>query len=190
MHSQFTVVFDACVLYPATLRNILLQLATTGLFRARWSDSIHEEWTRNLAQNRQDISLKKLEHLRDLINKAVPDCLVTGFEPLIENLELPDTNDRHVLAAAIRCHAAIIVTANLRDFPDNLLKPFGVRAQHPDDFIASLIDLNESVVCQAVHAMRHRLIKPRQTTSELLHLLQSQGLTTTAAKLRPFSELL
>ncbi|MEE9393130.1 MAG: PIN domain-containing protein [Planctomycetota bacterium] len=190
MHSHFTVVFDACVLYPATLRNLLLQLATSGLFRARWTEEIHSEWIRNLLIDRPDIDPRKLQRLRILIDRAVPDCLVTGFEPLIGGLSLPDGNDRHVLAAAIRCQAAIIVTANLRDFPDRALVPLGVRAQHPDDFIAALIDLDAETVCQGAKIMRHRLKNPPYTANEFLDLLRRHTLSKSAVKLQRFSELL
>ena len=98
---RFVVVYDACVLYPAPLRDFLVRLATTGLFAARWSDQIHAEWIRSVKAKRQDIDKIQLERTRDLMNQAVPDCLVTGHEQLIPALKLPDPDDRHVLAAAI-----------------------------------------------------------------------------------------
>ena len=88
MHSTFTVVFDACVLYPALLRNVLLQLATTGLFRARWTEAIHDEWTRSLLRDKPDIAPERLAQLRHTINRAVLDCIVTGYEPLTAGLSL------------------------------------------------------------------------------------------------------
>ena len=86
--------------------------------------------------------------------EAVPDSLVTGYEPAIDGLELPDPDDRHVLAAALRANAEIIVTANLKDFPQTTLKPYKVIAQHPDDFILDLIDLKPPLVLKVkVHAV-------------------------------------
>ena len=114
---RYTVIFDACVLYPAPLRDILLRLATTGLFTAKWTDQIHDEWIRNAVKKRPELK-DKLPRTRELMNRAVPDSLVTGYEFLIESLELPDSNDRHVLAAAIRSGAQAIVTFNLKDFPE------------------------------------------------------------------------
>ena len=140
--ATFTVIYDANVLYPAPLRSVLMFLAQTELFRARWTWAIHEEWIRNLLLKRPDLSREKLVVLRDLMNEAIPDSLVTGYEPAIEGLVLPDPDDRHVLAAALRANAEIIVTANLKDFPPEDLKPYHVIAQHPDDFIVDLIDLN------------------------------------------------
>ena len=112
MHGTITAVLDACVLYPALLRNILIQLATTELFRARWSETIHDEWSRSLLADKPDIALEAIARLRRLMNEAVPDGLVTGHEALIEKLSLPDPSDRHVLAAAIRARASVIVTLN------------------------------------------------------------------------------
>jgi hypothetical protein len=190
MHSHFTVVFDACVLYPATLRNLLIQLATTSLFRARWTDDIREEWTRALRRDKPDITVEQATRLNVLMERAVPDCLVTGYEPLIAGLSLPDADDRHVLAAAIRCHAAVIVTTNTRDFPSASLVPFGVTPQHPDEFITHLLDLDAGAVCNALRMVRARLRKPPRSVEELLDLLQRQGLPETVSVLQGFGDLL
>jgi len=94
--SNFIALFDACVLYPAPLRDLLMHLAVTDLFRARWSNEIHEEWIRNLLKNRPSITLEKLERTRSLMNNSAGDCLVEGYESLIPGLTLPDPDDRHV----------------------------------------------------------------------------------------------
>ena len=90
MSSNIAVVYDACVLYPAPLRDLLVQLATTRIFRAKWTNLIHDEWTRNLLIKRPDLNAEKLARLRILMNDNVPDSLVTDFEHLIPSLELPD----------------------------------------------------------------------------------------------------
>lgn len=133
-HSPFTVIYDACVLYPAPLRDLLMQLALTGAYRARWSEQIHDEWTRNVLKNRPDLTSAQLDRTVELMNRAVPDCLVKDYEPLVKGLDLPDEDDRHVLAAAIKCGASVIVTYNLRDFPAEILKCFEIEALHPDVF--------------------------------------------------------
>lgn len=97
---------------------------------ARWTLDIHEEWIRNLLLKRPDLSRDKLEGLRDMMIEVIPDSLVTGYEPAIDGLQLPDPDDRHVLAAALRANAETIVTANLKDFPAESLKPYNVVAQH------------------------------------------------------------
>src|SRR5690606_4809792 len=97
---------------------------------------IHEEWKRNLLLNRSDLSREQLDRTSSAMDRAVPDALVTGHESLCSSLNLPDPDDRHVLAAAIKCGASVIVTFNLKDFPSDVLEPFEVEAMHPDDFIA------------------------------------------------------
>lgn len=113
MASNFTVVYDACVLYPAPLRDLLMQLALSDLFRARWTEQIHAEWIRNVLKNRPDLTLEKLTRTKELMNSNVRDCLVTNYEYLIPSLQLPDIDDRHILAAAIAGGAEASVTFNL-----------------------------------------------------------------------------
>ena len=97
--AAFIVFYDANVLYPAELRNLLMHLALIGVFRAKWSADVHEEWIRNLLMDRPDLTRAKLERTRQLMDKAAPDALVRGYEHLIAGLALPDPNDRHVLVA-------------------------------------------------------------------------------------------
>ena len=124
----FVVVYDASVFYPDALRDPHIRVAGTGLFQAKWTRQIVAEAMAALARNRPDIPAARLERLGDLINDSVPDCLITGYEPLIENLKLPDADDRHVLAAAIKAGAQVIVTANLRDFPTKRPGAVGYRS--------------------------------------------------------------
>jgi hypothetical protein len=135
--ADLTALYDACVLYPASLRDLLMWLARSGLFRARWTDAIHDEWIRNLLNDRSDLTAAQLERTRELMNAAVRDCLVTGYGHLIETLTLPDPDDRHVLAAAIQGGASVIVTFNLTDFPAETLQPYGIEAQHTGPYGAS-----------------------------------------------------
>ena len=132
--------FDANVLYPAPLRNLLMRLALRDLFRAKWSQSVHDEWIEAALRDRPKLDRKKLERTRALMDAHVRDCLVEGYEELIASIVLPDPGDRHVLAAAIRGGAEVIVTMNLKDFPAKTLAPYGIEAQHPDTFIMYLIE--------------------------------------------------
>lgn len=188
--SQFTVVYDACVLYPAALRSFLMYLAVTDLYHAWWSNDIYEEWMRNVVKDRADIPREQVERIRDLMNLHVRDCLVTGYEPLIGGLTLPDPNDRHVLAAAIRCGADTIVTFNLKNFPEESLKPYGIEAQHPDEFLNCQLDLAANVVCSAAKKQRNSLKNPPMNVEEYLASLERQGLAQTVSALREFSELI
>ena len=135
--SNFAALFDACVLYSAPLSDFVMQLVQTGLFRAKWTDKIHQEWIDNLLENRPDLARSKLERRRDLMNKHAEGSLVTDYEDLIPSLQLPDSEDRHVLAAAIRGRADVIVTNNLKHFPRDTLAKFGIEAQHPDQFFTT-----------------------------------------------------
>lgn len=118
------------------------------------------------------------------MSEAVRDCLVTGYEELIDSLTLPDPDDRHVLAAAIRARAEVIVTCNLTDFPTETLARFDIEALHPDDFLPFLLDAAPAVVCTAVKRQREGLRNPPKTAEELLSTLESQGLTQAVARLR------
>jgi hypothetical protein len=112
-----TALYDACVLYPAAIRDVLMHLALADIYRARWTNAIHEEWIRSVLKNRPDLTRAQLERPRDLMNAHARDALVQGFEDLIPSLSLPDPDDRHVLAAAIRGRVDAIVTYNTKDFP-------------------------------------------------------------------------
>lgn len=188
--STFTAVFDACVLYPAPLRDFLMWLALSGRFRARWTALIHEEWTRNLLRNRPDLDAGQLRRTVDLMNTAIPDALVTGYEDLIDSLTLPDPDDRHVVAAAIRCNASVIVSFNERDFPAERLATFGVEVQHPDEFIDNLFDLDPAAVVAAARKQRQTLRSPPVGTERYLEILLKQGLTRTIKDLSRFRSVL
>lgn len=136
----FTVVYDACVLYPAPLRDLLIGIAGTGIVRARWSDQILDECFRNVALNRPDIPAERLDRTRALMNTAVPDCLVSDYHALVGALSLPDEDDRHVLAAAIRCGAQAIITFNLKDFPLEVLTKQVERLKNPPQSLADVLD--------------------------------------------------
>lgn len=173
--ASFTVLFDACVLYPAPLRDLLLHLACSGLFRARWTNEIHDEWIRNLLKNRPDLQRHQLQRTRELMDKAVPDCLVTGHMKLVDGLVLPDPDDRHVLAAAICGHAEVIVTFNETDFPQDTLEDLGLETQHPDEFITHLINLDWGAVCRALKNQREMLKKLHRNLAAINHNRMNQA---------------
>ncbi len=183
-------VYDANILYPAPLRDLLIRLAQAGLVHAHWTEQIHDEWVRNVLKDNPQLLPERLARTRTLMNEAVRDCLVTGYEDLIASLTLPDPDDRHVLAAAIRAGAEVIVTCNLTDFPAAALARFDIEARHPDDFLVDLLDLAPGAVCTAVKRQREGLRNPPKTAPELLAALEGNGLPQTVARLRPFIDLL
>ena len=189
-HSPYTAVYDANVLYPAPLRDFLMRLALTGAYRARWSAQIHDEWKRNLLLNRKDLTAEQLDRTSALMDKAIPDALITDYESIVGGLELPDVDDRHVLAVAIKCNASAIVTFNLKDFPKAALEPWGIEALHPDDFIADLWDLDKAAVLEAAQRQRASLKNPPHSVREYLDKLLQQKLPETVKLLSDFEFLL
>lgn len=185
----FIALLDACVLYPAPLRDLLLRLAATDAFRVRWSEQINAEWFDALTGRRPELA-GPLRRTLENMEAAFPDALVTGHEALIDRLELPDPDDRHVLAAAIVGRVDVIVTCNLRDFPAATLAPFGVEVQHPDTFIRHALDLHQAVMLDAVRRHRASHRRPPFDPAEYLDVLARQGLAETVAFLRPFAGLI
>lgn len=184
IHSpKFTVVIDACVLYPAPIRDILLSMASEGLLKPKWSSIIHDEWTRNLLINRPDLEKEQLNRTIHAMNQAFPDSNVENFEELIPSLNLPDKNDRHVLACAIKCKADLITTINLKDFPAEKITKYDIEVQHPDELICNLIDLDEKLACNAFEKMVNRLKNPPKTKSEVVMTLIRCDLTKSAKRL-------
>lgn len=185
---KYTVVLDANVLYPAPLRDLLMRLAVTDIFAARWSNRIHDEWIRNLLKNRADLTREQLERTKSLMNKSVRNCLVEDYERFEETLTLPDKNDHHVLAAAIKCNAQAIVTFNLKDFPSGELSKYDVEAISPDEFIQNQLDLNFSLVCRVVKRHRESLRNPPKSIAQYLDTLENCGLVISTDILRSFAE--
>lgn len=186
-HSSFTAVYDANVLYPAPLRDFLMHLALTGVYRARWSAQIHDEWKRNLLAKREDLTREQVDRTSAFMDKAVPDALVTDYESLVGGLDLPDVDDRHVLAAAIKCNASVIVTFNLKDFPEKILRDFDIQALHPDEFIADIWDIDQAAVLQAAQRQRASLKNPPHTVQEYLDRMLQQQLPESVKLLTEFA---
>lgn len=141
---------------------------------------------RNVLKNRPDLKREQLERTRDMMNAHVRDCLVTGYEPYIETISLPDPDDRHVVAAAIKSGASLIVTFNVKDFPADVLAPLDMEAQHPDEFMAHQIDLHVAKIIEAAANHRRSLQNPPKTAGEYLDTLLQQGLVETVKELRKF----
>lgn len=179
----FAVVYDACVLYPSVTRDLLIRVGIEGLVRAHWSERILDEVFRNLKANRPDLDPANLDRTRSLMAQALPDAWVTGHEPLIQALTLPDPDDRHVLAAAIRTGAQVIVTDNIRDFPSAPLAPFGIEARTADDFLADQIHISAETMRAIVRDVAASWTD-RPNGNVVLDRMESAGLLQAAALLR------
>jgi predicted nucleic acid-binding protein len=188
--SQYTVVLDACVLYPAPVRDVLMNLAVRGAFHARWTARIHDEWTRNLLAKRTDLDPAKLALTVELMNGAIEDAVIENYEFLIETLELPDPDDRHVLAAAIIGHADAIVTYNLKDFPAEVVGRHDIEVLHPDDFLVFQYEFNNIEFVKIIKEIRAGLKSPPVAATELIETYKGNSLYRTADLLTKAIELI
>jgi len=193
--NRFTAVIDACVLCSPLKRNLILSLAEAELFRVRWSDEIMIETEKAieiiLSKKDCDDAADRATQARQAMNEAFAEATVTDYDHLGDGLgNLPDDGDRHVIAAAIKSKAEVIVTENLRDFPKRLLAEYGIEAKSSDEFIADAIDLSPSLAIAAIKRMRLRLQRPDKTPEVLLLDLEKTGLTLSADQLRDSVQLI
>ncbi len=187
--NPFLVVLDANVLFPFRIRDVLFTFAQEGLFQAYLTDDIMDEWTRNLIGLKPHLATS-VRQQETAIRAAFDDCFVTGYRQLVPGLDLPDPDDRHVLAAAIQCSDQVIVTENHRDFPPKVLNKYGIETLGADDFLANTYDLFPSGGTRALRKVRIRYTKPPMTQSELLFDLTKSGLSKLAAAARAHIEYL
>ena len=177
---EVVAVLDANVLYSALVRDILLRLADAGFFQPKWSKKIEKEWTRNLLANRPDIGEPVLARTVAEMNRAFPDATVVNYVGLMKNLQLPDLDDRHVLAAAIKGHATHIVTANTKDFPRSYVASLGIQVNTPDDFLTHLISTDSDISRLTFDAMVSKFRNPPVARKEVLAMLARCGLPNSA----------
>ncbi len=174
---------DANVLYPARLRDLLMRLSIAGIYQARWSDQILDECFHNLLQDRPDLQATQLDRTRRLMTTALPDATVAGYKQLIEDQALPDPDDRHVLAATLAAEAAMLVTANVRDFPGDKI-PSTLQVLSPDKFVLALATEDLDAVVDVIESQAAALANPPMTASQLLDGLEEVGLFRSVARLR------
>lgn len=187
--NRFTVLVDACSLVPVLTRNLLLSLAEGEFFRLRWSvailDEVERAIARSYAKRGVDDGAERASRARGAMERAFEEATVTGYEGLLSNLEaLPDANDVHVIAAAVKTRASVIVTENLRHFPERVLKPLDLEAKKADEFIADTIDLDVGRAIPMIRRMRERFERPSKTPEALLLDMEASGLTHTVDSLR------
>lgn len=180
----FSALYDANVLYPNVLRDALIRVGVEGLVRAHWTDAILDEVFRSLTRNRPELEVDRLRRLRELMCAALPAAMVTDYQDLVVGLTLPDPDDRHVLAAAIRVGAQVIVTSNLKDFPANRLAPFDIEAKSPDDFLVDQFFLDQSAVRGVIRDIARSRARPAVTETAITDELERCGAVRFAALLR------
>lgn len=179
--TQLTIFCDACILYPAPIRDLIIELALHDLFRLKWSHKVLNEWKDNLLINRPDLKRERLEKTIEDMNNALLDCLVENYEPIESKLLLPDVNDHHVLAAAITSKSNFIVTANIKDFPQEYLATFNIKTCHPDDLFLNCAKKNKEYFIASIKACYQKLRMPPQTLEQYVSTLKDKcQLTKTA----------
>lgn len=176
--------YDANVLYPSPLRDFLIRVAIEELVVARWSERILDEVFRSIARDRPDLSADRLVRTRQRMCNAVLDCIVCDFESLESLITLPDPDDRHVVSAAIRAGASVIVTFNLRDFPEAELARHGLVAVHPDVFAMELLAGNRAGVLDVLTSQATDLKNPPRATMDVVASLERCGLMQFGAAIR------
>lgn len=171
--ARFSAVLDACVLVPIAQADTLLYMAEAGLYRPLWSDRILEETIRALEAIHPDMKESgAASHRATVMNHAFDDACVKGWEELVGSVDLPDENDRHVVAAAIQGRADLIVTANLKDFPTEVLGRFNLEAQHPDEFFMNQLDLDPAEVMRSLQVQAAATRNPALTVADILASLE------------------
>ncbi len=180
---RFVVLLDANVLYPFRKRDVLLRFYDAGLFRARWTGRILDEWTRNLLEVRPDMK-QSIRAQQSKMREVFPEALVGNYEHLETGLNLPDKDDNHVLAAAIQCGAQHIITDNTRDFPRAELDQFDIEAIEADEFLSRTFDLYTAEAMSVLRELRAHYSKPPYTPSEFVLDLTAKGMPKLAARAR------
>jgi predicted nucleic acid-binding protein len=175
---RLTCVLDTNVIYPIDIRDILFWFASFDLFTPKWSKHIFDEWEN--VMRRKGITQEEVKKRILKAQLAFPDALVDNYDPLITNLDLPDEKDRHVLAAAIKTNASVIITNNIKDFPADYLARFGIAAKSADDFISEIIDQNIEIALEAFLTMVSNRSNPNLNKFEILERLRKNGLIASA----------
>ncbi|MBT9597844.1 MAG: PIN domain-containing protein [Vitreoscilla sp.] len=190
-YARYTALLDACVLFPVAVCDSLMSVAVTGLYAPKWTRRIEDEWTRSL-EEKHGKPPGTYAARRDAMRDAAPDWEVPepSWTQIAGCLRLPDPDDVHVLAAAIAGHADCIVTANLKDFPEQALAPFGIQAIHPDEFLIAQMDLDPLLVLAAFKEQRERLKNPAYTPLAFADALERNALILTAQRLREAAALI
>jgi predicted nucleic acid-binding protein len=168
----FPAFFDTNVLYGATVNDLLLWLADAGAFRPLWSADVIEELRRNLVAN--GFVESTVENRIATMVEYFPDAMVDGYEDLIEGMTC-DPKDRHVLAAAVRANAEVLVTFNLKDFPPASTERFEIEVVHPDDFLMDQLDLFPGLTVATLEHLVEIYDSPAVTVEELLQVLSRAG---------------
>lgn len=178
---RFPAFFDTNVLYGALLNDLVLELADRGLYRPLWSKDVLFELSKNLVKNGEDPNL--VAKRVGTMERYFPDAMVAGYEDLVPSMT-NDAKDRHVLAAAIRGGAEVLVTFNVKDFPVGSVGPFDVEVVHPDDFLQDQLDLHPAPTLRALVDLVEAYDSPSMTVDDFLLALARAGVPNFVSAVR------
>lgn len=179
----FAAFIDTCVLYGSTLNDLLLWLAEGGAFRPLWSEGVMAELRDNLIQAGHNPIL--IDRRLDTMRAVFPDAMVDGYEQLVDGMTC-DPKDRHILAAAVRANAEVLVTFNLGDFPGPSTESFEIEIVHPDFFLLDQLDLYPRLTLDTLARLTAIYEAPPVTMSELLEILERSGVPKFVEEVRRF----
>lgn len=190
-HVRCTAIIDACVFFGMLKTDALMSLCTRGLFAAKWSRRIEDEWMGHLNQKLPD-KQQQITNRQEQMRLAVPDWEVCedGIATIEPSLQLPDKDDRHVLAAAIVGHADCIVTDDKRGFDEAIVNQYGIEVIDTDKFISNQLDLDEYQALAAFKAMRLRWGNPKAEPDDFCAVFEKNKLLLTAQRLKERIELI
>ncbi|MDR3203041.1 MAG: PIN domain-containing protein [Bifidobacteriaceae bacterium] len=180
---MFAAFLDANVLVPVTLTDTMLRAAEMGLFRPIWSETVLAEVRAAVARVDPQLAPSRIESRFRAMRPAFPEATARGWEPLVNQISLPDASDRHV-AAAWLAGADAIVTNNLRDFPETALEPFGLHAVDADTFLRDMLDLAPEAMIHAIKQQAADTAKPPLSTDDVLIALGRAGAREFVSALR------
>lgn len=178
-----SVIVDANIFFHMWILDPLLSLADEGLFEPMWSDAIMQEAARNLPKAWKSATASQISAFLGVVNEAYPYAQVPDWREHMEGLELPDPDDRHVLAAAIAAGAASIVTLNLADFPLAVANRYGIEIEHPDAFLCRIYDSAPQTAGAAIRRMIENKKHPPRTLAEEYAGLDKAGLRKFACRI-------
>lgn len=175
-------IIDTNVLYPLWVRDVLFWFAYYDLLRLAWTDDILKEWGK--VMRRKGLSEDLISNRIKKVNNAFPEAKIEDYQSYLDCLDLPDKDDRHVVAAAIKSNANFIITYNLKDFPSNELSKYKIEAIDPDSIISNCIIQNESTSLLAFHNLVEIKSNPKLPISEAIDILHNNDLVKAANHLR------
>jgi len=175
---------------PHSCGGALLWFADERLFQPHWSSDILVEWRRSIQRRFPETTDDQLDRQQEIMTESFPDAEITGYQAFIGGLDLPDCDDRHVLAAAIVGRCAGVVTSNTKHFPPHVTEALGIEIIHPDDFIVNIIDLNQSRALAACKRHRAAMARSLPSTEEFLERYERAGLIQAHQRLTRHADLL